>query len=150
MVVAFLLEQGKPKIDDLSESLKKVHQWVKDEPNYELWKTFMKWIVRYFQDSNSPSHTDLFDDADFNNKSKEEITNMIETLSEKFIEQGRIEGRQEGEAKGQVLGLLEGMNLIYPGILERYKKRVDNAQTEVEFHSLKEEILREVASLKKD
>ncbi len=106
----------------------------------------MQWVVRFFQDRNDPSNKDIIDDFDFENKNKEEITTMIETLPGRLVEQGFVKGL----AKGEVLGLLKGMNIIYPGIIEKYKERVDNAQAEAEFQSLEKEILQDIESRKKD
>ncbi len=159
LAAVFLLEKENPNAN-LEETIKKAISWAENESNYELWKTFMKWVARFLQDHRNPSNKDILDDLDFENKNKEEITTMIETLPQRLIDQGAKtgyvkghekglkEGLEKGLVKGEVLGLLKWSNIQHPGIMEKYKDRVQSAQTEVEIQSIEKEILQDIESRK--
>ncbi len=134
----FLLEKEDFE-NDWQEKFDTAIQWFDKEENSELWKALFHWLAYHLANKLSPKDSDnIIDEIDFENKSKQEIYTMIQTLPDRIY--------QDGEIQGLAKGMLKGLSWTSPHLVEKYKQQILSAKTESELEILEERIKKDIQS----
>lgn len=106
----FLLEHERKSKEEFETNLKEALAIIGQEPDKELWKEIIQWIVvllkRVF-----PEKGELLENLDFEKHKRKEIQSMLETMHKKLVGWGRDEGRQQGIREVAINLLKEGMEI---------------------------------------
>jgi predicted transposase YdaD len=88
----FLLEQERDSKEQLEMALKEALEIVNNEPDEELWKAIIEWIVVKLKREFPEKMGEVLDDLDFAKHSRKEIKSMLETMPKKLFTLGKQEG----------------------------------------------------------